>query len=292
MGLAASQGRYLCLTARMSDLVYEGQQISQQRMALAKESSAAAEEYNEAMSNTVLQANILDAQGNNQSLQLTYDIITSKDSFSGLGMRIVDLNGNVVVPKKAYTMTASTTGEDGTAQTETFNSSAQFITKYMNDLSADEANAMGGWDLTKLAAYYNEHYPNNTLNLSVTSNIDESLKGDNEKYLYDEKCTDPEYLQEMLTTGQWLIQQQDSDESWDEITWQGSTRISEVLDTSDDAAAEAKYEAAMQELQKQDKLLELRLEQVQTEESAVETEIDSIKDVISKNIEDSFGTFA
>ena len=44
MGLAASQGRYLCLTARMSDLVYEGQQISQQRMALAKESSAVAEE--------------------------------------------------------------------------------------------------------------------------------------------------------------------------------------------------------------------------------------------------------
>ena len=40
MGLAASQGRYLSLTARMSDLVYEGQQISQQRMALAKESSA------------------------------------------------------------------------------------------------------------------------------------------------------------------------------------------------------------------------------------------------------------
>lgn len=294
MGLAASQGRYLCLTARMNDLVYEGQQISQQRMALAKETSAAADEYNAAMSNRVLQANIIGEDGTVQPQQLTYSNITSKDPFSGLGMRIVDLNGNVVVPKKTFTLSAVSKGEDGSDITEKFTSSAAFISAYMTDLSADDANKMGSWSLDGLAEYYKQNYPDSTLNISVTSNIDESLKTDKESYLFDDNCMDPEYLQKMLNSGEWILQEPNSDKEsgWEETVWQGSTKISDVLDTSDDAAAEAKYEASMKELQKQDKLLELKLEDIQTEENSVETEIDSIKDVISKNIEKSFGTFA
>lgn len=293
MGLAASQGRYLCLTARMSDLVYEGQQISQQRMALAKETSAVAEKYNEAMSNRIMQANIIGEDGSVQQQQLTYALITSKDPFAGLGMRIVDLDGNVVVPKKATTL--SVESEDGTI--EKFNSSAQFISKYMTGLSEDEANEMGTWDLDKLMAHYQEQNPSSTLKLSIQDNQYADLKTGEERFCYDENCTDPEYLQEMLSTGQWLLQQAvpvtaDNESGWDDVMWQGSSQISDVLDTSDDAAAQAEYESAMKELQRQDKLLELRLEEVQTEESSVEKEIESIKGVIKKNIEDSFGTFA
>lgn len=293
MGLAASQGRYLCLTARMSDLVYEGQQISQQRLALAQETSEAANEYNDALSNKVMQANILDENGEKQSVQLTYEIITSKDIFAGLGMRIVDLDGNVVVPKKAYTLEV-TSGEGEEATTQKYSSSTEFITAHMQNLTKDEANEMGSWNLDKLVAYYQENYPDSTLTLNLVSNVDETLKNANEKFLFDENCTDPAYLQKMISSGQWLIQQAEplSEEGWKEMTWQGSSRISEVNDTTDDAAAEAKYEAAMQEIQKKDKILELRLENIQTEESAIETELDSIKDVIGKNIEDSFGTFA
>lgn len=95
----------------------------------------------------------------------------------------------------------------------------------------------------------------------------------------------------MLTSGQWLLQQVKNNE-WESIVWQGSTMISEVYDTSDDAAAEATYEAAMKDLQKKDKLLELRLEDVETQEQSVEKQIDSTKEVISKNIESTYKTFA
>ena len=71
-----------------------------------------------------------------------------------------------------------------------------------------------------------------------------------------------------------------------------TAHISEEYDKSDDAAAEAAYETAMVELQKKDKLLELRLEQVQTQQQAVEKEMESVKDVIKKNIENGFKTFA
>lgn len=290
MGLAASQGRYLCLTARMSDLVYEGQQISQQRLALSQETQAIADEYNDAMNNTVLQATTPEGQ----TQQLTYGILTSQDPFTGLCMRVVDLNGSVVVPKKEEYLSVTSKNEEGEDVTSSISSSSEFISLYMSDLDADKATELSALSLSKLAEYYSKNYANSGVTVEVKDNINTALKNDNEKFLYDENCTDPEYLQQMLTSGQWLLEQvsTSSDNGWESVVWQGSSAISEIYDTTDDAAAEAKYEAAMQDIQKQDKILELRLEQVQTQESAVEKEIESVKQVISKNIEDSFGTFA
>ena len=291
MGLAASQGRYLCLTARMSDLVYEGQQISQQRMALAKETSAIAQEYNDALSNTVMQAAIIGQDGQVQNQKLTYNVITSKDPFAGLGMRIVDANGYVVVPDKVASLNVSYTDEDGKEINESYKSATAFMKAHMPDLEQEDFDRMSSWSLEKIALEFQTRNPDSTKSISTTNN---SLAGEGEHYLYDENCLDPEYLHRMISSGEWMIQQEDpqADNGWSDFEWQGSSRVTEVLDTTDDAAAEAKYEAAMQEIQKKDKILELRLEQVKTEESAIETEIESIKQVISKNIEDSFGTFA
>ena len=291
MGLAASQGRYLCLTARMSDLVYEGQQISQQRMALAKETSAIAQEYNDALSNTVMQAAIVGKDGQVQNQQLTYNVITSKDPFVGLGMRIVDANGYVVVPDKVASLNVSYTNEEGKEVNESYKTAAAFMKAHMPELNEDEFNEMSSLSLEEIALKFQERNPDSTKKLSTSRN---ELAGEGEHYLYDENCLDPEYLHRMISSGEWMIQQENpqTENGWSDFDWQASSRVTEVLDTTDDAAAEAKYEAAMQEIQKKDKILELRLEQVQTEESAIETEIESIKQVISKNIEDSFGTFA
>ena len=296
MGLAASQGRYLCLTARMSDLVYEGQQISQQRLALASQQQDIANKYNDAMNNKTMQAKIIGADGNVQSQQLTYDVITNKDPFSGLGMRIVDLDGNVVVPKKE-SMEVTSIDADGNEVKETFTNAASFITKYMTDLSPEQANEMGRWNLAKIIEYFQENYKESGITIKLTNSVDTSLKKEGEHYLFDENCTDPKYLQDMLSSGQWLLQQSSPNESeedgieWEEITWQGSSQIVEMYDTSDDAAAESEYEAAMADIQKKDKILELRLEQVETEEKAVEKELDSVKNIIKENIESSYKTF-
>lgn len=294
MGLAASQGRYLCLTARMSDLVYEAQQISQQRMFLAKETKAIADEYNEAISNRVLQANIHNKDGEIQAQLLTYANITSKDPFSGVGMRIVDENGNVVVPPKKHYLDVTTTNEDSTTSTIRYEDPKAFVDEHFKGATDEEKELYYAMSLYQLQDVYNEKYKEENVSIEYKTNIDPSLKNDDESYLYDEFCTDAQYLQNMLLTGKWFLQEVNpkSESGWEEIVWQGSTKISNVLDTSDDAAAEAKYEAAMKDLQQKDKLLELRLEQIQTEQNSVETEIESIKGVISKNIEDSFGTFA
>jgi len=288
MGLAASQGRYLCLTARNSDLIYEGQQISQQRLALTKETQQISEKYNEAMNNKVMQATT--PEGGTQ--KLTYDILTSQDPFSGLCMRIVDANGNIVIPGNY--IEASSTNSEGKVTKSKFSSTSDFIKKYMPDVTGDEFNTLNGKSLEELCAYYTENYPDSGVSVEFKSKNNSEIVKDGEKVLKDVNCTDPAYLQRMLTSGEWVIQQASPDEEtgWNNVEWQGSSAITEVYYTADDAAAEAEYESAMTDIQKRDKILELRLEQVQTEQSSVETELDSIKEIISKNIEDSFKTFA
>lgn len=294
MGLAASQGRFLCLTARMNDLIYEGHQISQQRMALAEESSRIAKEYNAAISNKKMQCTT--PAGGTQLL--TYDIITNQDPSTGLCLRLVDTSGRVVLPTDKSYLKVTSKDENNNDVVERFETTADFIEKYMPNLSAEEKDTYLLMSFDQITALYKTNNPDSTLTFAYTYLQDDSFVQEDDALLFDENCKDPEYIQEMLSTGQWLLQQivkpaTDTEQAeWGDYLWQGSSNITEVYDTSDDAAAEAAYEAAMIDLNKKDKMLELRLEDIQTQEQSVEKQIDSIKEVIKNNIEDTYKTFA
>ncbi|MBQ9246404.1 hypothetical protein IJ182_09080 [bacterium] len=302
MGLAASQGRYLCLTARNNDLVYEGQQISQQRVALAEKTQEVAQKYSDAMNKKTMQATVL-IDGQNVQQQLTYDLLINRDTFSGLGMRIVDTNGDVVVPGEFVEIKKEEANKEATSKR--MYSAEDFISAYMSDI--DEATRLEiGSSITKASEYfmntYKNSHPDTTVGLTTvaanSSNNYNGLVKDGEHTLTDENCLDPEYIQKMLNSGEWLLEQgqlknaETNEYSYNSFVWQGSNNIIEVYDEKAAAAAEAEYEADMADLNKRDKVLELRLEQVETEQGAVEKELESVKQVIDKNIEDSFKTFA
>ena len=67
--------------------------------------------------------------------------------------------------------------------------------------------------------------------------------------------------------------------------------IQEVADERAIAKAESKYNQDMQDLENQDKKLDLELKKLDTEHSALQTEYDSVKNVVDKNVESSFKTF-
>jgi len=58
------------------------------------------------------------------------------------------------------------------------------------------------------------------------------------------------------------------------------------------ALAEAKYNEQMADIEKKDKRFDLELKKLDTEHSALQTEYDSVKNVIDKNIEKSFNVFS
>lgn len=62
--------------------------------------------------------------------------------------------------------------------------------------------------------------------------------------------------------------------------------------TADDAAADAEYRSKTASIQIKEKRLQMELNQVETQQKACDTEIDSVKKVMDKNIERTFKVFS
>ncbi len=107
----------------------------------------------------------------------------------------------------------------------------------------------------------------------------------------------PNYLQDCLRNGKYLIEKGNLDSEtqkvkWRSLSWDATANISDSYYTQDDDKAKAKYDRLQTQIQNQDKKLELELDSIETQRSAVTTEVDSVKKVIDDNIEGSFKAFA
>ena len=128
---------------------------------------------------------------------------------------------------------------------------------------------------------------------------------DGRKYIVCPEIANVNYFQNGLRNGAFVLQQATTvDEndslgnkigevtSWSTTPWQGIDTVQDVLNTEDDAVAESEYEAKMAVIKAQDQMLDMEIKQIETQHKAVETEMDSVKDIINKNIEKTFKVFA
>lgn len=121
---------------------------------------------------------------------------------------------------------------------------------------------------------------------------------ENKSCIYDDRCLESEYLEEQLRNGEWTLQKpsennydEDGNNIWENVNYSNVGLISDELDTSDDAAISNEYETKMDYYEQKDKQLELQLQRLDTSHNAIQTELDSVKKVIEKNVEKSFKTF-
>ena len=121
-----------------------------------------------------------------------------------------------------------------------------------------------------------------------------------DKYFVDPEVNRTDSLQRAITEGIYFIEllKYTSDIGEDGSSWQkvdysntNETLISEVMDKTDDAAAQADYDEKQSLFQNKDKSLEMRLKQLESEHKALETEMESVKKVIQEDVEASFKTF-
>lgn len=107
----------------------------------------------------------------------------------------------------------------------------------------------------------------------------------------------PNYLQDCLRNGKYLLEQGKADENtdegfrWSSVSWDTTSNISDSYYTEDDDAAKAKYDRLQSQIQAQDKKLELELDNIETQRSAVTTEVESVEKVINEDIEGTFNAF-
>lgn len=121
--------------------------------------------------------------------------------------------------------------------------------------------------------------------------VDNGLKGTST--LTDE----PNYLQDCLRNGKYLLQKATINEitqevSWRSLSWDAATNISDSYFMEDDDKAKAKYDRLQTQVQNLDKKLELELDNIETQRTAVSKEQESVEKVIGENIDGSFNTFA
>lgn len=183
--------------------------------------------------------------------------------------------------------------QNGIGYNVSYYSQSDLFTNNVTVISTSEASKI----TKKVTETLNKDYKNGVFTLSAPDNsvvaayiVDPSLKSDSEGQNYFQDC---------LYNGKYLLQKTSADSKddegnqiWNSISWDATSEISDRYYTEDDAAAQAKYNRLQNQIQNRDKKLELELDNIETQRSAVTTELESVQKVIDDNIESSFKSFA
>ena len=345
MGLAASQARFLGLTARKSNVEYQGQQINQQRVALSNEIMGLYTKYND-LEPPVPPA-VQDYQKAKYVLDSTYEGYEI-ESFSKI------LSGD----NEGY-YDVSLSWEEEIAKAYSFTAKDSVITATKKD--GEPTDGAFSYLNIRIGLDTYTYDENDEKNSTITK-----ITGDYEKYqglstiMKNQELTDGTFYMFMKNGTAYYTSEEDllltefenqngkdtyyGDYSFDyqglqnitrqatavaALTQESSGRLStiQILDSPENQALKDKtfsittsqkdnqlaYEDAMnqyyydkakyerevekinmktEEIQEQDRALELQIGQLDTEQNALSTEMDSVKKVIEDTMEKVFKTFS
>ena len=285
MGLASSQARILLLTARKSDLEYRAQAISQRKMNIAMQTQQLATDYSTAMSNRRMKfIYYADGQtGKTFEEDLSYAGLMSENAQSAGDFLSKTTSGRYLV-----------TG-DTKAKSNGYSEYEENLYKVAKKLAEADGSIKNYYVTQKDAKGNDQTYINKGALMAAYANHTEYVAGaSNNSFFQSALRNGSFYLYQ--ATNQQEVEQKDGSKvttcDYECVSWSGLSSINDAYDTSDDAAAEADYEAKSLVLSNQDKMLDLELQQIETQHKAIETEYDSVKKVIENNIKVSFKIFS
>lgn len=300
MGMAASQARLLCITARIHDVEYQAQAIQNAKMNLSRMSDAATQEYLAILDGQEMTISTMGNGYQVQTITATYNNLMSENRLtgsSGQQYAIRNENGLLVVPDNIY------------------QAYQDFIVSRIPQTAAGFATMMmlGGEDVKDEVV---------KKELDDPQNIDSN--NSTYKYYYQmfelikyaggcvsiESYNGPgngdaennsEFLDEKIRSSGWSIEIIHNNEKTGEITLSGTSTSSDTalsstptkeIDKVALAKAEAKYEHTLKQIDNKDKKYDMELSKLETERNALTTQYDSVKKVIEDNIERTFGIFS
>lgn len=340
MGMAASQARYLGLTARKTNVEYEGQQVNQARTALANQS---ANLFNQLLTLevpvppsttdfTTVQYSYMDGMNGEtiSSMQQIIDGSTSDYNYIVTHYHYADVyegQKNLITnPQVAYTVDTTQTPPVktptyvGNCSLTVFNPSLNpGDAGYDSDLATAYKQICADWPEFATGAANDTVYTytsgNKTyfsLGKDLIASADSAL--DPTKPIENQTVKLPSYFAEVnkekVENTQRAVVDIDGSGRATSIRYEDSSVVYTLSTESitDDVAYEdamnqyyydmAVYEKNIQDInakteaiQEEDRTLELRLKQLDTEQNALQTEMEAVAKVIEKNVESTFKTF-
>lgn len=321
MGLAASQARFLGITARKSNIEYEGQQVNQQRTALAEEVNALYSKllaldlpvapntteffetnYSFSLDNTSGYDGDYLVKSYYQNDDGTYYLNTEHTFNKNVAVGTVLTNSTITNNEGVYSLNTP----DATYQLKIAENSESMINLINSTYTSPEEQVVGPnlyvyQDADGLSHYLDqkavEEYMAGTTELRsyISSNkkVTETqifekatVEFDANNRFKSVSATDP-------NTGATIFSSTDVDTTRTYNTEGYDAALRDYTMSKDEYdKMVADLNAQTESLQQEDKVLELRLNQIDTEQNELQTELEAVKSVLDKNIENTFNTFS
>jgi len=263
----------LSLTARMSDLEYQAQSVSNSKIRLATRSEEAAKDYSDALNKSKLVIQTGVTAGKSTYIDATASMLTSYGSISSTESQrlLKDSTGKLIV---SAAVGKSFDDSKGKGDLTTF------LAK--NNVETDPSKT--NYDSSKVTWYTNMY--NEIAKNGYNAPGDDKLK--DSSWLYDQFNNNNLHLEKWNATAG-----EDAKGEFENVSWKdGDNELVTKTDDTDLARAEADYGVKTAEIQSQDKKYDLSLQNINTEHTAIQTEVDSVKKVIEKNIDRGFKIFS
>jgi len=258
MGIAASQARFLQCTARKSNVEYQGQQINEQRTVLANKSAAT---YNQ-----MLSLKVPTPPSQADFTKLIYSVTISDKKISLTDEEINTLKttiNNLADDEDVDTIDGTSCAYKAGTSTVTIDGKAYNYAIRINSTDTNYyPNSINGTTGRLSSLYLNK----------TTAFTDQG----------DEKLNDTEYSDNAIFfTVSEAIDQAAYDDAYNQYKYDQYVYEKELEDIN----------AKTSLLHQQDQILELQLKQLDTEQSALKTELEALDKVIGDDIESDYKTF-
>src|SRR5574344_93826 len=324
MGMSASQSRLLSLTARLSDLEFEAQAISNEKIRLSTQSQQASTDYQNALDLKKLTVeNTAGKQIDATASRLMNYGALGTDGISAKQRIIKDASGKVIVSQAiadAFKNAQSTklVSTDGTvgerAQSATvLQSYGLTVDDYVEQSSDDttttqqktylENSYTGAEGFIQQFGYSSnpDMVENTSVKYDATASswyteIFNQMQSCGYSIVSDTQLNDSDWLYKNIENGSVFIDEKtatdaDGNKTWQDVTLTSDTQLQEEEDSSKIAKAKAKYDSVLAQIESKDSKFDMNLKNIDTEHNAIQTEVESVKKVIDKNIERSFKIF-
>ena len=297
MGMSSSQVRLLALTARLHDVEFQAQAIQHSKLQLATRSDEVYDEYVAALEETKYQMEVFTGT-EFQFQDVTYQAMINTSASNSHNMYLLTdaFTDKVLLPKSLNDALDDVETNDHTTDKQTFLTKvAQYIKGSSSATYADLSSAETNYWTSVYYQIYGHYEKNEQGN-------NERIIGLGHKSIPDEVMTDGDWLEKMVENAYAVIRKMTMHEDFDVVSQEKfnifaqssvatDTSLKQVPDDIKLRLAEAKYESDNRKIDQKEKQLDMQLSKLETERQAITTEYDSVKKVISDNIERSFKTF-
>lgn len=265
MGLAASQVRLLSLTSRQHTIEGQAQYLQAQKLRLANESDHVYNNYISALDATSLQTKTYDSEGKLHWIDgsfnnlLRYDA-TEKDL--GNVYYVQDIrDGKLYMPEAVY---------------NAYDSCGDNLLKFFENLNI---TSMANED-----SIFKEYYEDIFYAIKAAGGS---------KLISTSNAKSATWVNNMIKNAQVVLATYNRNtEELDNITASSNTGLREISNDTAVARADSEYEVALETINEKERKYDIKLKQLETERNAIQSEIESLKQIAEDNIGSTFKLFS